>query len=120
MDETNRLYEGVTESYKEWVIIPAEHHLLCPKLHDEDDEDYRDPGPSSEITAEEKERRIRDAQRRVELTYDLSLLVGITEEQSSGLKEQWIDRTESFLTKCDACVLHWHMHRKKFFEKLQG
>ncbi|ROV94898.1 hypothetical protein VSDG_07052 [Cytospora chrysosperma] len=119
MDETNRLYEGVTESYKEWVIIPAEHHLLCPKLNDEDDEDYRDPGPS-EITAEEKERRIRDAQRRVELTYDLSLLVGITEEQSSGLKEQWIDRTESFLTKCDACVLRWHMHRKKFFEKLQG
>lgn len=120
MDETNRIYEGVTESYKEWVTIPQEYHLLCPKLHDEDDEDYKDPGPSSAITAEEKEQRIQDSLRRVELTYDLSLLVGITEEQSSGLKEQWIDRTESFLTKCDACVRRWHMHRKKFFEKLQG
>ncbi|KAK7740756.1 DEAD-box type RNA helicase [Cytospora paraplurivora] len=120
MDETNRLYEGVTESYKEWVTIQPEHHLLCPKLSDEDDEDYRDHGPSSAITAEEKEQRLQDAQRRVDLTYDLSLLLGITEEQSSGLKEQWIDRTEFFLTKCDACVLRWHMHRKKFFEKLQG
>ncbi|KAI3397342.1 hypothetical protein diail_11000 [Diaporthe ilicicola] len=120
MDDTNRLYEGVTESYQEWINIPEEHHLLCPKTHDDDFEDYASADPSSEISTEQKEQRIQEGRRRVELTYDLSLLVGITEEQSGGWKEQWIERTESFLTKCDACVLRWHMHRKKFFEKLQG
>lgn len=120
MDDTNRLYEGVTESYQEWINLPEEHHLLCPKTHDDDLEDYASTDPSSEITTEEKEHRIQEGRRRVELTYDLSLLVGITEEQSSGWKEQWTERTESFLTKCDACILRWHMHRKKFFEKLQG
>lgn len=121
MDDTNRLYEGVTESYQEWISIPEEHHLFCPKTTNEDDfDDYVSDGPSTEITAKEKDQKIQEAKRRVELTYDLSLLLGITEEQSSGWKEQWIERTESFLTKCDGCVLRWHMHRKQFFEKLQG
>lgn len=121
MDDTNRLYEGVTESYQEWINIPEEHHLLCPKTTNDDDfDDYVSDEPSTDTTPEEKEKRIQEGRRRVELTYDLSLLLGITEEQSSGWKEQWIERTESFLTKCDGCVLRWHMHRKKFFEKLQG
>jgi senataxin len=117
MDDTNRLYEGVTESYQEWINIPEKRHLLCPRTTDDDDSDDE---PSSEIDSEYKEQTIQEARRRVELTYDLSLLLGITEEQSSGWKEQWVERTESFLTKCDGCVLRWHMHRKKFFEKLQG
>ncbi|KAJ0123384.1 tRNA-splicing endonuclease [Diaporthe amygdali] len=119
MDDTNRLYEGVTESYQEWINLPEEYHLLCPKTESDDSEDEYSAG-TTEVTAEETERRTQEARRRVELTYDLSLLLGITEEQSSGWKEQWVERTESFLTKCDACVLRWHMHRKKFFEKLQG
>lgn len=117
MDDTNRLYEGVTESYQEWINIPENCHLLCPRTTDGDDNDDE---PYSGIGPKEQERRIEEARRRVELTYDLSLLLGITEEQSSGWKEQWIERTEYFLTDCDGCVLRWHMHRKKFFEKLQG
>lgn len=121
MDDTNRLYEGVTESYQEWINIPEEHHLLCLRTSDDDDaDDYVSEEPSSEIASKEKERKIQEGSRRIELTYDLSLLLGITEEQSSGWKEQWVERTESFLTRCDGCVLRWHMHRKKFFEKLQG
>lgn len=117
MDDTNRLYEGVTESYQEWINIPEKCHLFCPRITDVDDSDDE---PSPEVVSKEQEQRKEEARRRVELTYDLSLLLGITEEQSSGWKEQWIERTEFFLTDCDACVLRWHMHRKKFFEKLQG
>jgi senataxin len=117
MDDTNRLYEGVTESYQEWINIPEKCHLLCPKITDDEDSDDE---PPSEIDSEQTVQREQEARRRVDLTYDLSLLLGITEEQSSGWKEQWIERTESFLTRCDGCVLRWHMHRKKFFEKLQG
>lgn len=120
MDEdTSRIYEKITESYEQWAGLPEEGHLLCPKTNDEDEEDYTAPGPSTTgITLEEKQQRIQDAQRRTELTYDLSLLLGISKEQSGGWIEQWTERIEIFLTKCDSCILGYHMHRKVFLKKL--
>lgn len=121
MDEdTSRIYEKITESYEEWASLPEEPHLLCPKTHDDDEEDYNAPGPQTTtgITLEEKQQRIQGFQRRMELTYDLSLLLGISKEQSGGWIEQWTERIETFLTKCDSCILGYHMHRKVFLKKL--
>lgn len=120
MDEdTSRIYEKITESYEQWAGLPEEPHLLCPKINDEDEEDYSVPGHSTTgITVGEKSQRIQDSQRRTELTYDLSLLLGISKEQSGGWIEQWTERIESYLTKCDACILGYHMHRKVFLKKL--
>lgn len=121
MDEdTSRIYEGITHSYEQWAELAESPHLLCPKINDEDDEDYSSPGPpTTGITVQERQQRIQDAQRRKELTYDLSLLLGITKEQSGGWIEQWTERIESFLTKCDGCILGYHMHRKIFLKKLR-
>lgn len=121
MDEdTSRIYEKITDSYELWAGLPEEPHLLCPKVNDDDEEDYSALGPQTTtgITLEEKQHRIQDAQRRTELTYDLSLLLGISKEQAGGWIEQWTERIELFLTKCDACILTYHMHRKVFLKKL--
>lgn len=119
-DDTNRIYAKITESYEQWAGLPEELHLLCPKISDEDEEDYSDPGPQTitGITLEEKQKRMQDFEQRTELTYDLSLLLGISKEQSGGWIEQWTERIEKFLTNCDACILGYHMHRKVFLKKL--
>lgn len=121
MDEdTNRIYDDITDAYDEWKHLDTEKHLLCPKINDEDEEDYESPGPPvTKITAEEKDKRIQDAQRRRDLTYQLTLLLGITREMSSGWIEPWTDGIERCLKKCDACVLYYHMHRKAFLKKLR-
>lgn len=121
MDEdTSRIYNGITRSYAEWERLPETPHLLCPKVNDDDDEDYANEGPpTTGISAEEKQQRIQDARRRKEVTYDLALLLGISKEQSGGWLDEWTQRTESFLTKCDGCILGYHMHRKAFLKKLR-
>ncbi|KAF3768529.1 hypothetical protein M406DRAFT_250805 [Cryphonectria parasitica EP155] len=121
MDEgTSRIYAGIQSSYAEWDDLPEDAHLLCPKVNDADDEDYQSNGPpTSGITAIEKEQRIKDAKLRKELTYDLSLLLGISKEQSGGWLDHWTERVESFLTRCDGCILGYHMHRRVFLKKLR-
>lgn len=121
MDEdTNRIYDRITGSFEEWHSLPDEVHLFCPKIDDDDEEDYQSPGPPvTEITSAEKEKRIQDVQKRKELTYNLSLLLGISKEQSGGWLHQWTDRAESFLTKCDGCILGYHMYRRIFLKNLR-
>lgn len=121
MDEdTSRIYDKITESYEQWAGLLEEPHLFCPKINDDDDEDYNDSSPQTTtgITPEEKQQRIQDAQRRTELTYDLSLLLGISKDQAGGWLKQWTERIESCLTECDSCILGYHMHRKVFLKKL--
>lgn len=121
MDETtSNLYDKVVKAFQEWEQLDGTKHYLCPKVDDEDDEDYTSPGPPiTTITAEEKAQRIQDAHHRTELTYQLSLLLGIAYNQSGGLVEQWSDGIERCLTKCDACILNYHMQRKTFLKKLR-
>lgn len=118
--DTNRIYDDITRSYEQWIGLPEKPHLLCPKVEDEDEEDYQSPGPpTTNITAAEKQQRIQDAQHRKELTYDLALLLGISKEQSGGWLDRWQERTELFLTKCDGCISAYHMYRKTFIKKLR-
>lgn len=120
MDDTDRIYDRIIEVYDEWKHLGSVKHLLCPKIDDEDQEDYDSPGPPiTDITAEQKEQRIQDAQHRKDLTYELTLLLGITRHMSGGWIEVWTEGIERNLTKCDACILYYHMHRKAFLKKLR-
>lgn len=121
MDEdTNRIYENISIWYEKWAQLEDGPHLFCPKIDDVDEEDYASPGPpTTGITAEVKQQRIESARERKELTYDLSLLLGISKQQVGHWVDDWIQLTESFFTKCDACILAYHMHRKVFLKKLR-
>lgn len=123
-DDAHKIYDDITSAYEEWVQLqlhlPRGCHLLCPKIDDDDDEEYMTPGPPmTEVTAEQKEERKQNAQHRIELTYDVSLLLGISKETSGIWLDEFVARTESWLTKCDSCILHYHMHRRKFLKKLR-
>lgn len=115
-----RVYDGITKSYEMWIRYPGNHHSFCPKIDDTDYEDYNDAtAPGDEISIEEKQKRIEDAQERAEISYDLSLMLGIQKEAARGWLEQWVERTNSHLTSCDSCILSWHMGRKRFSKKLR-
>lgn len=121
MDEdTSRIYDNILTGFEKWAKLPQDPHLFCPKINDDDEEDYDSPGPpTTQISAEEKQQRIQSAQERKELTYDLSLLLGISKEQVGEWVDDWKQRTETFFVKCDACILAYHMHRKVFLKKLR-
>lgn len=119
-DATNRLYDEITAAYEKWGHLDQIKHLFCPKVDDEDEEDYGSTGtPLTNISAAEREQRIQDARERRELTYELSLLMGISTEMSAGWIEPWKKGVEKFLTKCDCCILNYHMQRKAFLKKLR-
>lgn len=119
-EETTRIYDGIAKVWTQWQPLDNVKHLLCPKVNDDDDEDYSSPGPPvTDITAEEKAQRIQDAQHRRDLTYQLALLLGIDEDMSIGWLEPWTEGIERCLTKCDSCILYYHMHRKAFLKKLR-
>ncbi|CAN8100170.1 unnamed protein product [Discula destructiva] len=119
-DATDRIYDDITHAYEEWKLLDPDKHLLCPKINDEDEEDYASPGPPvTAITLAEKAQRIQESQGRRNLTYELTLLLGITHDMSRGWIEPWTEAIERCLTKCDACILNYHMQRKAFLKKLR-
>lgn len=119
-EDTDEIYDAITAAYQEWKDLDKEKHFLCPKVDDEDGEDYTSAGPPvTPITPEEKARRIQESNHRRDLTYKLTLLLGITHEMSAGWLEPWTQAIEHCLTKCDACILNYHMQRKPFLRMLR-
>lgn len=119
-DATNRLYDEITAAYEKWKQLDQIKHLFCPKIDDEDEEDYGSTGPPlTNISVAERDKRIQDAQERQELSYELSLLMGISSEMSVGWIEPWKKGIERCLTRCDSCILNYHMQRKSFLKKLR-
>lgn len=120
MDDTHRIYENILSRYMEWADLPRGPHFFCPKVNDDDGEDYDSPGPPiTDITPEEKRERIQCAQRRKALTYDLSLLLGIDQETVGDWIHDWTTRVNACLTNCDSCILAYHMQRKPFLKTLR-
>ncbi|UNI24349.1 DEAD-box type RNA helicase [Purpureocillium takamizusanense] len=105
--------EDLAKWFEELQKIPSEHHLLCPKVGPDDDEDYKTlDDPESHITVDEKKRRIEDGERRVEITYWNSLIFGFEKKDAGQWLSEFTARLESCLKECPACVLNWHMKRK--------
>ncbi|KAJ9155180.1 Helicase SEN1 [Pleurostoma richardsiae] len=115
----NEVYEGLMRLHDTLSAVSEDAHLFCPKIKDDDLEDYSDPSePGETIDAEEKKKRIEDARQRTENAYWFSLILGIKKDQASNWLPEWINRTERFLTACDACIRTWHMRRKTFLKIL--
>ncbi|KAM0812914.1 putative SEN1 N terminal-domain-containing protein [Seiridium cardinale] len=110
--------EDIPEAYDLFINLPVEAHLLCPKVSEEDDEDYEDTAEPGDIGVEEKARRIQDFKRRVGIVYQTSLIFGFEEENAALQLQEFRTRTNGFLTVCSQCVRTWHRHRKPFLKHL--
>lgn len=110
--------EDLAKWFEELQKLPREHHLLCPKVGPDDDENYKNlEDPESRITVDEKKRRIEDGDRRVEITYWNSLIFGFEKRDGGQWLNEFTTRLESCLRECPACVLNWHMKRKAHLQK---
>lgn len=99
--------------YEEFQQIPAEVHLLCPRISDDDDENYKSlDDPDSKISTEEKQSRIEGSKKRIEITYWNSLIFGFDKQEAGKWLEDFTGRLENCLKYCPECVLNWHMKRK--------
>ncbi|CAK7209317.1 DEAD-box type RNA helicase [Sporothrix curviconia] len=122
MKSPQEVYEEIIASHQELERVPPDAHLFCPRTSDDDQDDYDDPAAGgASLTADEKaarQARIDDGRRRLQLTAWASLILGIDREQADRWLGDWVQRTESFLVKCDACVRAWHMERKALKDRL--
>jgi senataxin len=113
----DEIYDGLQRHYTTFASIPEDLHLLCPKLNDEDSEDYDHPDEEgNEITAKEKVERVAKSRKRIETTYYLSLLLGINSDVLQTAFEVWTDRIQTCLHKCEKCVRTWHSMRNGFLK----
>ena len=114
----SELNEELSKWFDELQRISSECHLLCPKTGPEDSENYKNlDDPDSEISVEEKRRRIQDGQRRVEVTYWNSLIFGFDKSAAGKWLEEFTERLEETLQTCADCVLNWHMQRRSHLQK---
>ena len=110
--------EDLARWFEELQKIPADQHLLCPKISQDDDENYKSfDDLDSSISVEEKQARIKDADRRIEITYWNSLIFGFEKKHAGKWLEEFTSRLEQSLKLCSDCVLNWHMKRKTQLQK---
>ncbi|PHH88828.1 hypothetical protein CDD83_6986 [Cordyceps sp. RAO-2017] len=112
------LTEDLPRWFGELRNIPSEHHILCPKIDNDDEENYKSLNdPESNISVEEKQARIKDAERRIEITYWNSLIFGFDKADAGAWLESFTTRLENCLKLCSECVLNWHMKRRAYLQK---
>ncbi|KAB5560107.1 SEN1 N terminal-domain-containing protein [Coniochaeta sp. 2T2.1] len=113
------LYDSIINNYHDLQAVPEDTHILCPKVSDDDPNDYKEPGePGEDITVEEKKKRIADADKRLGVAYRLSLMLGLNAEQMKTWLENWALRVEGSLRTCDQCIRNWHLGRDKFLNSV--
>lgn len=104
--------------YEEFQKIDPALHLLCPKISDDDVENYRNlADPSSTISIEEKKKRVQEGEGRLEITYWNSLIFGFDKKDAGKWLEDFTQKLEHCLKTCSECVLNWHMRRKAHLQK---
>jgi senataxin len=104
--------------FEKFKALPVEAHLLCPKLSNEDAENYKDPNdPESQISRETKKKRIEEGEKRLEIAYWNSLVFGFDKRESGQWAEDLTNRLNECLRECPDCVLNWHMRRKPYLRQ---
>ncbi|KAI1815392.1 SEN1 N terminal-domain-containing protein [Poronia punctata] len=98
--------------------IPAEVHLFCPRLSDDDNEVYEDFDAETSISRQEKEKRIEDGQARLDLMYNCSLILGLDREDAGSHRPEFDSRCDSCLRSCPSCVRNWHKGRAQFVKDI--
>lgn len=110
------IHSKIADNWVKLQDVPYDMHLFCPKVNDDDDEDYDDltSTESESLSIQEKQKRSADAKARLEAVAWCSMVIAILEENSKEILDQFIQRANHFLTKCDRCVQYWHSFRKPF------
>lgn len=112
------LHEELGKRYAELQEIPSSIHLLCAKISEDDEEDYRRlSGTESKLSVDEKRKRIQDAEYRTEVTYWNSLVFGFDRKTAGKWGDEFRNRLDTTLKHCADCVLNWHMKRKVYLQK---
>ncbi|KAJ4147646.1 hypothetical protein LMH87_002156 [Akanthomyces muscarius] len=115
---SNVISDELGKWFDEFQAIPPETHLLCPRIHDDDGENYRVlDDPDSTITREEKEKRIEAGNSRINVTYWNSLIFGFDKKDAGKWLGDFSRRLDAALKSCSECVLNWHMRRKPQMQK---
>ncbi|KND87274.1 Helicase SEN1 [Tolypocladium ophioglossoides CBS 100239] len=110
--------EDLGRWFDELQKIPADNHLLCPKISHDDEENYKSLDDlDTNISRHEKQARIKDAERRIEITYWNSLIFGFEKKHAGKWLDEFTARLEESLKLCSDCVLNWHMKRKAQLQK---
>lgn len=113
------VWAALASHHRAFEEIPEQLHLFCPKVDDDDYEDYdNSEKPGDLISAEEKRTRIKVAVERQQVAYSISLLLGISAAEADHWIRQWKDRVEALFSKCESCVRTWHSLRKPFLTGL--
>ncbi|CAI4211099.1 unnamed protein product [Parascedosporium putredinis] len=109
--------EVVSEWFTKFRAIPADVHILCPKISDDDVEDYAAPSDTDE--GEKRKKRVEEGEERIATVYWTSLLLAMPKAKTEQCMEEFGNRLSGALRKCDKCVMNWHMKRKAFLSKFQ-
>jgi senataxin len=117
---TKSINEVIDSWYAKFEAFPADLHMLCPKVDDDDQEDYTklDDGFSS-MTRSDKERRIQDGIERRRTTLWNSILFALEASRTQEKLEAYSLRLEHALTSCDKCIMNWHMGQTPFLREVQ-
>ncbi|KAI0169773.1 SEN1 N terminal-domain-containing protein [Hypoxylon sp. FL1284] len=98
--------------------FPKGAHLCCPKVSEDDDENYDDPDAASSISSALKVQRIQDAKDRLDQAYRCSLILGLPADATGGLGDQFEKRVGNCLQECPPCVRNWHKGRRPFLKEV--
>lgn len=103
---------------EDFIAIPLDLHLMCPKTSEDDEEDYDDLDEPGDIGVDKKKQRVEEASTRLDATYRCSLILGFSDEAFKEVQNTFKTRTNELLTTCSACVRGWHRSRKRFLKYL--
>ena len=70
------------------------------------------------MSIEAKYKLVEDAKKRHNTAYKFSLIVGLGEDVSEGLRDTYVSNLNNALSSCDKCVRNWHMGRKAYLKDL--
>ncbi|KAM0561006.1 hypothetical protein ACHAPJ_003506 [Fusarium lateritium] len=114
------LNEELSQWYEKIQNFDDECHLLCPRINDDDNENYRiREDPDSSIPQDEKDSRIQKGKERLEITYWNSLIFGFDKSSQGKWGEQLGERLNGCLKHCADCVYNWHMKRRALLQQFQ-
>jgi len=108
----------IQKAFEELRAIPPEHHLCCPKISEEDDEDYEDVTSPGDIGIEQKQQRIQDSHDRQHTLYNCALILGLQQESQGAFLTEFTERALAVLGSCSNCIRNWHKGRKPFLKRL--
>ena len=102
----------------EFMAIPSEMHLMCPKTSEDDEEDYEDLSEPGDIGTDQKKQNVEEGSSRLDITYRCSLILGFSDDAFQDMQNVFNTRVNELLTSCSACVRGWHRNRKRFLKYL--